>query len=72
MNSSSALDHISVLDGKVVTLEKANKDEFKAAFKAAKKDGDSDTEWSNALLNSYQHITVTSPKDNTTFQILKQ
>lgn len=69
MSSSSAPDSIKVLDGKILP---ANKEEFKAALEAAKKDADPDTEWKNALLSHYEHITVTSPTDQKTFQILKK
>ena len=69
MSSSSAPDCIKVLDGKVVTREKANKDEYKAALEAVKKD-DFVTEWGKALLSHYEHTTVTCPSDQKTFQIL--
>ena len=69
MSSSSAPDSIKVLDGKILP---ANKEEFKAALEAAKKDADPETEWKNALLSHYEHTTVTCPTNQNTFQILKK
>ena len=69
MSSSSTPDSIKVLDGKFIP---ANKPEYKAALETAKKDADHDTEWQKALLSHYEHTTVTCPKDQNTFQVLKK
>lgn len=69
MSSSNAPEHIKVLDGKVLP---ATKDEYKAALAVAKIGDDPDTKWQTALLNHNEHITVTSPTDQKTFQILKK